>query len=143
MSEGARNVTQEYWRPVQPPQAEMRSMAAEMLCNNCGSEFAVGARFCHVCGNEREPEMRMRPQSRLVEMLNLAQISDRLHLSAAALLFAALGLGCVLGAIFVGVIYSANTVLDWQAVQVWRIQWMLAALVAFVAAILFNNKKTA
>ena len=143
MSESARNMTQEYWRPVQPPQAEIRSMAAEMLCSNCGSEFAVGARFCHVCGNEREPMVRVSPQSRLAEWLNFTNISQRFSLSAAALVCAALGIGCILGAIFVGLIYSANTVLDWQAVQVWRIQWILASLVAFVAAILFNNKKTA
>ena len=143
MSEGARNLTEEYWRPVQPPRMEMSGMAAETLCINCGSEYAVGARFCHVCGNEREPELKLNRQSRLTDWIDFAQICDRLGLSAIALVFAILGFACVIGAIFVGIVYTANTVLDWQAVQVWRIQWMLGALVAFAIAILLNKKKTA
>ncbi len=143
MSEGTRNLTEEYWRPAQPPRAESRSMQAESVCTNCGSEYALGARFCHVCGNEREPEMRISKHTRIAELLNFDQICERTGLNATALVLSILGAVCVLGALLVGVIYTANTVLDWQAVQVWRIQWMLGALVAFVAAILFNRKKTA
>lgn len=143
MSEGTRNLTQEYWRPAQPPHAETRGMQAETLCSNCGSEFAVGARFCHVCGNEREPEMRISRHARIGEILNFDEICERTGLSAVALVVSIIGVICVVGALLVGVIYSANTVLDWQAVQVWRIQWMLGAIVAFLAAILFNRKKAA
>ena len=142
MSDGVRNITQEYWRPVQPPQVEVRSMGAETLCNNCGSEYAVGARFCHVCGNEREPEMNLSKRSRILDLIDFDQISERLGLSAVALVFTFIGMGCVLGAILVGLVYTANTVLDWQAVQIWRVQWMLGALVAFAAAILLNKKKS-
>lgn len=143
MSEVARNATQEYWRPAQPPRADMRGMESETLCMNCGSEYAVGARFCHVCGNEREPEMRISKRSRFTEILNFDQVCERLGLSAASLVLMVIGFACALGALLVGVIYTANTVLDWQAVQMWRIQWMIGALVAFVAAILLNRKKTA
>ena len=143
MSDGVRNITQEYWRPVQPPQTEIGSLGAEMLCNNCGSEYAVGARFCHVCGNEREPENTVSGRSRIVDLIDFSQICERLGLSAIALVFTFVGFGCIIGAIMVGLVYTANTVLDWQAVQVWRIQWMLGALVAFAAAILLNKKKTA
>jgi positive regulator of sigma E activity len=118
-------------------------MQAETLCSNCGSEFAVGARFCHVCGNEREPEMRISRHARIGEILNFDEICERTGLSAVALVVSIIGVICVVGALLVGVIYSANTVLDWQAVQVWRIQWMLGAIVAFLAAILFNRKKAA
>jgi len=121
----------------------MRGMAAETLCTNCGSEYAVGARFCHVCGNEREPDMKLSKQSRFSDWIDFEQICSRLGLSAVSLVFTFFGFACVLGAICVGLVYTANTVLDWQAVQVWRIQWMLAALVAFAAAILLNKKKTA
>ena len=150
MSEGTRNLTQEYWRPAQPPRAESRAMQAETVCTNCGSEYAVGARFCHVCGNEREPEMRIAKHVRIAEMLNLEKIWERIDkicdhtgLNMTALILSVIGAICVLGALVVSVRYTANTVLDWQAVQVWRIQWMLGAIVAFVAAILFNRKKTA
>ncbi len=143
MSDGVRNITQEYWRPVQPPQTELTSTGAETLCNNCGSEYAVGARFCHVCGNEREPEMSLSRRSPLIDLIDFDRLCERLGLSAVALVLTFVGFGCVLGAILVGLIYTANTVLDWQAVQVWRIQWMLGALVAFVAAILLNRKRSA
>ncbi len=143
MSEGSRNLTQEYWRPAQPPRAETRGMQAETLCTNCGSEYAVGARFCHVCGNEREPEMRLSRHARISEILNFDQICEKTGLNATALVLTIIGAICVIGALLVGVIYTANTVLDWQAVQVWRIQWMLGAIVAFVAAILLNRTKTA
>jgi uncharacterized membrane protein YvbJ len=118
-------------------------MQAETLCSNCGSEYAVGARFCHVCGNEREPDMRISRHARISEILNFDQICERTGLNAVALVVSIIGVICVIGALLVGVIYSANTVLDWQAVQVWRIQWMLGAIVAFLAAILFNRQKTA
>ncbi|MDT8070920.1 MAG: zinc ribbon domain-containing protein [Terriglobia bacterium] len=143
MSDGVRNITQEYWRPVQPPQTEIRSVAAETLCSNCGSEYAIGARFCHVCGNEREPETNLSTRSRFLDLIDFDQICERLGLSAIALVFTFVGLGCVIGAIMVGLIYTADTVLDWQAVQIWRIQWMLGALVAFAAAILLNKKRSA
>lgn len=144
MSDGVRNITQEYWRPVQPPQTEtIRTLGAETLCNNCGSEYAVGARFCHVCGNEREPETNLNRRSRILDLIDFDQICERLGLSAIALVFTFVGFGCIIGAFMVGLVYTANTVLDWQAVQIWRIQWMLGAIVAFAAAILLNKKKTA
>lgn len=143
MSEGTRNLTQEYWRPAQPPRAETRGMQAETLCSNCGSEYALGARFCHVCGSEREPEMHIARHRRISEILDFDGICERVGMNAVALVLTVIGAACVLGALLVGVIYTANTVLDWQAVQVWRIQWMLGAAVAFIAAILFNRKKTA
>lgn len=143
MSDGVRNITQEYWRPVQPPQTEIRTLGAETLCNNCGSEYAVGARFCHVCGNEREPETNLNRRSRILDLIDFGQICERLGLGAVALVFTFMGFGCIIGAFMVGLVYTANTVLDWQAVQIWRIQWMLGAIVAFAAAILLNKKKTA
>ena len=142
MSDGVRNITQEYWRPVQPPNTELRGIGTEMLCSNCGSEFAIGARFCHVCGNERAPETNASRTSQLIDLIDFEQLCERSGLNGIALILTFVGFGCVLGAILVGLVYTANTVLDWQAVQVWRIEWMLGALVAFVAAILLNKKKT-
>jgi hypothetical protein len=33
----------------------------------------------------------------------------------------------------VSVFFSARTALDWQAIQLWRVEWLLAAVAAFVA----------
>jgi hypothetical protein len=40
---------------------------------------------------------------------------------------------CVVGALSVSVFFSARTLLDWQAIQLWRIEWLLAAVAAFAA----------
>jgi multisubunit Na+/H+ antiporter MnhB subunit len=49
------------------------------------------------------------------------------------------GITCALAAMLVGFVFSANTVLDWQAVQVWRIEWLLGAAAAFLAGILLKR----
>ena len=87
--------------------------------------------------------MKLSKPSRLSDWIDFEQLCERLGLTAVALVFTFLGFACILGAVFVGLVYTANTVLDWQAVQVWRIQWMLGALVSFAVAILLNKKKTA
>ena len=45
----------------------------------------------------------------------------------------------VLAAVAVGLIYSVQNLADFQAIQSWRLQWLLAALVAFVAGILLKK----
>ena len=50
-----------------------------------------------------------------------------------------LGVFCVVGALAVSVFFSARTALDWQAIQLWRIEWLLAAVAAFVAGLLLKK----
>ena len=60
-----------------------------------------------------------------------------------ALVFFVVGVACALAAIAVGFLYTANTVLDWQAVQLWRIEWLLGSAASFLAAIaLKKNSQT-
>lgn len=145
MSDAVRNPTQEYWRPAQAPRTSMNALAAEAVCATCGTEYALGARFCHVCGSEREPQMGMGGHNsspfvtHLQRVLDIENIRRAVGLSIASLCFFVIGCACVLGAILVGMVYSATTVLDWQAVQVWRMEWMLASIVAFVMAIVLKK----
>jgi hypothetical protein len=39
-----------------------------------------------------------------------------------------------------GFLFSATTLLDWQAVQLWRIEWLLAATAIFAAGFLLKKK---
>jgi hypothetical protein len=39
-----------------------------------------------------------------------------------------------------GFLFTATTLLDWQAVQIWRIEWLLAASAVFVAGVLLKKK---
>jgi hypothetical protein len=71
--------------------------------------------------------------------LEFHRIKQRIGLRTAAMAAFLVGITCALAAVLVGFIFSANTVLDWQAVQVWRIEWLLAAAAAFLAGILLKR----
>jgi len=50
-----------------------------------------------------------------------------------------IGLGCVAGAVGVGFIYHASNLAEFQAIQMWRMEWLLAATAAFVAGVLLKK----
>jgi len=141
MDHVAEKVQPDYWRPV--AEHRTRESVADTrlrseVCSGCGSEFVVGARFCHVCGGGRTAETAA-SWSKWVEALDFDRIRHSLGLTAASLVAFIFGVIAACAAIAVGFIYSANTLVDWQAVQTWRIEWMLAAIVAFVAGILLKH----
>jgi hypothetical protein len=144
MAEMVRNVEArpEYWRP--PLEHLQRNVVAEEVdsCQRCSSEFVVGARFCHVCGTQRDAQPRRRMEkiaSRFGHYLDFALLREKLGLTTAALVAFAAGVVCLVSTVFVSAAFDARTVLDWQALQIWRVQWLLAAVAAFVAGILLNR----
>lgn len=146
MAEVAHNTNSEFWKaPV--GQAAAPATSAPVLpeiCKHCSSEFVVGAGFCHVCGAQRSEPVLTQPSSwarfaELARYLEFHRIKERIGLSTAALVAFLAGIACALAAVLVGFIFSANTVLDWQAVQLWRIQWLLGAASAFLAGILLRR----
>jgi cytosine/uracil/thiamine/allantoin permease len=50
------------------------------------------------------------------------------------------GIACLLAALMVGVVYNVQDYSDFQAVQFWRVEWLLGAVAAFVAGILLKQK---
>jgi hypothetical protein len=142
MSEALNNVHQEYWRPpgqtarVPEPSSALRG---QLACEQCGAEFVVGSRFCHVCGSEREPLVGYTAASRLSQILDFTRIRESLGLSVGSLIAFIIGIGCLIAAIATGFMFTAATVLDWQAVQIWRMEWLLAASAAFLAGILLKK----
>lgn len=140
MSGTVHNLDQEYWQPpvqTQPPGLAAVNME---LCPRCSSEFVVGARFCHVCGTEREPQPGSSGSS-LAHALDFRSLREALGMTIGALVAFIAGIACIVAAVVTGFIYSATTMLDWQAVQVWRIEWLLAAAVAFIGGILLNRAR--
>jgi hypothetical protein len=144
MSEVIENAPQEFWSPpVAQPEIAVPTMVE--VCDRCQTEFMIGARFCHDCGAERQS--RANPSAgtnwtRILEFLHILEfhnVKEWLGLPMASLIAFFAGLGCLLAAVAVGVIYSVQTLADFQAIQSWRIQWLLAALVAFVAGILLKQ----
>jgi hypothetical protein len=70
--------------------------------------------------------------------LHFREITGWIGLSRASLIAFLIGLGCVAGALLVGLL-TANTLVDWQAIQFYRVEWLLAATAAFVAGILLKK----
>lgn len=143
MADAAQNVKQEYWRPANGSrQVVVDPVPSDAVCE-CGAAYLMGARYCHVCGADRVPDMGLRPHGfNLVEWLDFASIRDRTGLGTGSLVFFVLGVACALAAVAVGFLYTANTVLDWQAVQLWRIEWLLGAAASFLAAIALKRSPT-
>jgi hypothetical protein len=135
---------QEFWQapvagsvPSTPPVAQTLVEA----CDRCGTEFIIGAGFCHVCGASRTPQAAPVSRQGWTRHLEFNAIKQKLALNTTSLVAFLIGVGCVVAALLVGLIFTANNVLDWQAVQVWRIQWLLASAASFLAAILLKSPR--
>jgi len=74
-----------------------------------------------------------------LNQLHFHAIKSCLGLSTAALISFVIGLSCVGGALLVGLL-TAKTFVDWQAIQFYRAEWLLAATAAFVAGILLKKQ---
>jgi hypothetical protein len=157
MSEVAQNAERDFWRPpvVTPPAALEPATPPNLIdvCDGCETEFIPGSRFCHVCGANRSQTIASGVLQnwagqalrgvRHLEFHNIEQwivnTRQRLGLPTMSLAAFAVGLGCLLFAIGVGLFFSVRTTLDWEAVQVWRIQWLLGASASFLAGILLKK----
>jgi hypothetical protein len=70
--------------------------------------------------------------------LHFHEIQRWIGLPTASLAAFVIGLCCVTGALVVG-FTTTKTVADWQAIQIYRSEWLLAATAAFVAGILLKR----
>jgi hypothetical protein len=138
-------------------------------CSRCGSEFLLGSHFCHSCGGRRPKAINAaattdaaalaglweqgaaRLHSLVTEFswsnikfpswlryLHFHEIKNWIGLSTASLIAFVIGVGCVAGALLVGLLTARNFV-DWQAIQFYRAEWLLAATASFVAGILLKK----
>jgi ribosomal protein L37E len=145
MSQVMRNpaVRAEFWRP---PVDQLHKTAADTtteICTRCNSEFVLGSRYCHMCGVARNPEVQASHESWLRKasrVLAVARIRQSLNLNTASLVAFGAGLLCILATLLVALVYTdIRTFSDWQAIQLWRIEWLMAAVAAFVAGILLKK----
>src|SRR5260370_4034574 len=111
-------------------------------CDRCGTDFATGARFCHLCGHQRTAEMGSAVESRwnLFRYLDLDRIKAVLGLPLASVIALFIGMVCAIAAAVTWLLFSASTLLDWQAVQIWRMEWLVAATSPLVAGIRLKKK---
>ncbi len=73
------------------------------------------------------------------DYLDVAMIRQRFHLSVPSLVFFILGVVCMVVAASVGILYKATTLVEWQAMQSWRVEWLLGAAAAMLAGILLKD----
>ena len=184
MAEIIQEAQQEFWRspttpgPVVEVQPPVAAQAMAEACAACGTEFMIGARFCHTCGRRRPMIMaagadaagmadvwvrnvagvRAWLSPRLMSAagfmssswqkvslpgwlhyLHFHEIKRWIGLSTASLIAFIVGLGCAAGAIGVSLFYRASNLAEFQAIQMWRIEWLLAATASFVAGILLKR----
>jgi hypothetical protein len=152
---------------VNPVSAIEPLPSMDEACSRCGSEFLMGSRFCHSCGGRRLEAISASTRAdaaviaglwqQIVERtqsagsalaglkfptwlryLQFHEIKTRVGLSTASLIAFLIGLGCVAGALLVGLL-TAKTFVDWQAIQFYRAEWLLAATASFVAGILLKK----
>jgi hypothetical protein len=184
MAEVVQNTQQDFWRSpalLEPVVDEAPPVAAQQMaeaCADCGTEFMIGARFCHTCGRRRPAISAIGTDAALIagvwarsiaavqagvlsglrlstgliasawrkisapawlQHLHFHEIKRWVGLSTGALIAFMIGLGCVAGAIGVSLFFRASNLAEFQAIQMWRIEWLLAATASFVAGILLKK----
>jgi ribosomal protein L37E len=144
MSDFVHDTQQEFWRsPLMQPAADSTQAEA---CRRCGTEFMVGAAFCHICGMGRHRSSRQQPGSwmrhfEFLQTLELAVVKSWFGLPLTSLCAFLAGGAFLIVALAVGLM-SVHDFSDFEAIQLWRIQWLMAACAAFLAGILLKNRKS-
>ena len=136
MAEVVNQAHHDFWRPPTPEVTAVQERSE--TCDECGTEFIVGSCFCHSCGASR-PELSATRTIEIPGLAELAALGKRFGLTTPALAAFLFGMLCMVGAVAVGIIFTARTALDWQAIQLWRIEWLLAAIAAFGAGCLLKK----
>src|SRR5271165_2309836 len=132
---------QEYWRPANPNVARLfEPSSAAAPCPRCGAQCSLEARFCHLCGHRRPAVLPVpAPPAQMKHATGRAAarlLWSSTPLPLASVICFVLGVACILGAALMRMIYRTDTLLDWQAVQIWRVEWLLASLAALLAGLL-------
>lgn len=145
MADYTRQLSQEYWRQAPAPGNESQTHSFQpqgnpAFCSACGTQYPGGARFCHLCGLGREDDLRVE-QRRVpgMDWLNFEHIGERTGLSTISLILVLSAIVFALASVMTGLVYSTSTIAEWQAVQTWKVEWLLATMVALLAAMLFKK----
>jgi hypothetical protein len=145
MADFTRELSQEYWRPATTPGNDFQkhgfqTQGTEPFCSVCGTQYAAGARFCHVCGLGREDDLHVQKRAPLMDWLDLSRIREQTGLSTLSLVLVIAAAVCLLATVMTGLVYNTATIAEWQAVQTWRVEWLLATIALLLAAMLFRTK---
>ena len=101
-------------------------------------ERAVGRVRSAVDGLSLENIQRRIRIPEWLHYLHFHEIKHWIGLPTASLIAFIVGVVCVAGALLVGFL-TAKTLVDWQAIQFYRAEWLLGATASFVAGILLKK----
>lgn len=144
MSDVIHDARQEFWRPPQAMPAASSGLAE--ACRRCGTEFMVGAAFCHICGmgRHRSATNGSEPWTRhfgFLQNLEFAKVRNWFGLPLPSLCAFLIGTAFLIVALAQG-LRNVQEFPDFEAVQLWRIEWLMAACAAFLAGILLKSRKS-
>src|SRR5262245_40373028 len=131
---------EEFWKPPVASGEE-----SQQSCPFCGVECVPGSRFCHVCGTNRHAVLGARLRRGLRASLLHAwfyfnAMRDALDQTTSSMAALIAGCFCLVAAVVTGFFFSATRLADWQAVQLWRIEWLLAAIALMTAGVVLKKK---
>ena|SRR5205085_8714192 len=142
MSEAVPTTNSEFWQPPVIEAAPILVPTAANACPRCQTEFILDARFCHSCGCGRPSPELPKSWTSYLEFHNIVQyasvVRDTLGLPLPSLICFLVGVLCLGVALFVGFVAPSETVADFQAIQYWRMEWLLGGVAAFIAGILLR-----
>ena len=145
MSEAVPNSHQEFWiRPATAPLSETAGSGGESLksCVHCATEFMAGSRFCYLCGAKRELDATSKPWVRhhsFAQLIGIRHLQQSLGLSIPSLSAFLAGIGCLIETLRAGFVFRAENYVDFQALPLVRIEWLLGAIAAFLAGIVLKD----
>ena len=144
MSDAVHDVHQEFWRPPLSQPSAATNLAE--ACRRCGTEFMVGAAFCHICGANRH-RADLPPSAPswtrhfgFLRALEFGSVKTWFGLPIPTLCAFLIGIAFLIVALSMGLV-SVHDQADFEAVQLWRIQWLMAACASFLAGILLRSRK--
>jgi hypothetical protein len=139
------------------PQCQTEFLVGSRFCHTCGASRPlasgrtavsateeVSGAWQHTVEQVRSVVTRCMEAARAIEFpgwlhyLHFHEIKKWVGLPTASLIAFVVGMSCVAGALLVGLL-TAKTFIDWQAIQFYRAEWLLAATAAFVAGILLKR----
>ena len=141
MSDLVHDAQHEFWRPPATLPAAEPGLAD--ACRRCGTEFMVGAAFCHICGSGRHhagahPSRTWTKYFEWLRALNFARIKGWFGLPVPSLCAFLAGVGFLMVALTMGL----TSVHEYADFELWRIQWLMASIAAFVAGILLKSRRS-
>jgi ribosomal protein L37E len=134
---------QEFWKPIVTSHTEAARTESQTHnhCRKCGAEAVLVGQFCHVCGTDRAADSPARLTRGLASWVDFVSVREALGLGTPSLVAFFLGCGCLVAVLIIGLTFTASTVLEWQAIQLWRIEWLLAAIALFGVGLLLKKTK--